>query len=268
MSAQQAGPWRNWPAAWIVPDWPVSDRVGAVITTRAGGVSQGAWGDGERGGMNLGDGTGDAPSQVQRNRRRLAGLLPQAPRWIALRHQAGVVDAETVGGTALAADASTATRESVVCCVTIADCLPVLLADRQGRVVGVAHAGWRGLAAGVIQATVASMRARQPEAAGDLVAFLGPCIGPDAFEVGDEVLQAMQRHLPEAGRAFQPLTARKFLANLPELARQALAQVGVQHIHGGRWCTYSDPVNFYSYRRDRVTGRHAALIWRRTAAGS
>jgi polyphenol oxidase len=255
-------PGRPWPAPWIVPDWPVSDRVRAVITTRAGGVSLGPWGDGDLGGMNLGTRTGDADEQVDRNRRRLAGLLPQAPRWLALRHGAGVVDAESVTGEPAPADASTATLQGVVCCVTVADCLPVLLADRQGRVIGAAHAGWRGLAGGVIQATVQAMRARVPGSAGDIVAFLGPCIGPDAFEVGDEVLMAMQRQLPDAGRAFRPLGGRKLLADLPELARQALAQVGVHGVYGGRWCTYSDPGNFYSFRRDRITGRHAALIWR------
>jgi len=248
------------PADWIVPDWPVADRVRSFITTRAGGVSAGVWGGGGTGGMNVGVGTGDAAESLERNRRLLNEFLPAPPRWLALRHGAGVVDAESVGDAPAAADASTACIARVVCCVTVADCLPVLLADRMGQVVGVAHAGWRGLAGGILQAAVGSMRSRA-EGTPDIVAYLGPCIGPGAFEVGTEVLQQMQRGLPDARRAFRPLAGDKFMADLPALARQALALVDVHEVYGGAWCTYTDPHRFYSFRRDRVTGRHAALIW-------
>jgi hypothetical protein len=148
-----------------------------------------------------------------------------------------------------------------VCCVTVADCLPVLLADRNGMVVAAVHAGWRGLAAGVIQATVIAMRRRAAGSIGQIDAFLGPSIGPVAYEVGPEVLSAMRRRLPQAEAAFAAATNGKFLADLPALARQALAQVDVSCVSGGCWCTAADAARFYSFRRDGVTGRHAALIW-------
>jgi YfiH family protein len=249
------------PVEWIVPDWPAPHSVRAFVTTRAGGVSEGPWGAGAQGGLNLGLGTGDAQERVARNRALLNAYLPAQPRWLALQHGGEVVSAETVGSDPALADASTATLHGVVCCVTVADCLPVLLADRSGSVVAAAHAGWRGLAAGIIQSTVTAMRRRAGGSVGEIDAFLGPAIGPGAYEVGAEVLQAMRRTLPEADTAFAPTANGKFLANLPELARLALAQVAVRSIHGGRWCTATDPERFYSFRRDRVTGRHAALIW-------
>jgi YfiH family protein len=259
--SQQHGGWpAPLPAQWIVPAWPVAERVRAFITTRSGGVSIGAWGDGSRGGMNVGAGTGDAAENIAQNRRLLNGYLPAPPRWLALQHGAEVVAAEAIGDAPVLADASTTRSARVVCCVTVADCLPVLLADRSGQAVGVAHGGWRSLAGGIVQAAVESMRSRA-DGPLDLVAYLGPCIGPGAFEVGGEVLQAMQRRLPDAGTAFRPLAAGKYLADLPALARQALTQVGVHDVLGGTWCTHSDPQRFYSFRRDRVTGRHAALIW-------
>jgi len=248
------------PADWIVPDWPAPDVVRAFITTRAGGASEGAWGAGLHGGMNLGLGCGDRAERVERNRAHMNAYLPSPPRWLALQHGAEVVAAEEVGSEAPAADASTAITPGVVCCVTVADCLPVLLADRSGLVVAAAHAGWRGLAAGVIQATVTAMRRRAP-GIGTIDAFLGPSIGPAAFEVGAEVLGAISATLPGAEGAFMRLADGKFLADLPALARQALAQVGVHSVLGGRWCTFRDPARFYSFRRDRVTGRHAAVIW-------
>jgi YfiH family protein len=212
--------------------------------------------------MNLGLACGDRPANVERNRSILGACLPSAPRWLALEHGARVVDAETVGSATVVADAAIAAAAAVVCCVTVADCLPVFLADRDGRVVGVAHAGWRGLAAGVLQAAVQAMRKRMAPRGASIVAFLGPCIGPSAFEVGGDVLEAMRVTLPRAERAFKPVSGSKYLADLPALARQALAQVDVDDVHGGLWCTHSDPARFYSFRRDKVTGRHAALIWR------
>jgi YfiH family protein len=224
--------------------------------------------------MNLGLGSGDQSDRVERNRALLNACLPAPPRWLDLQHGAEVVAAETIGSQPAAADAATAITPGVVCCVTVADCIPVLLADRCGTVVAAAHAGWRGVAAGILQATVIAMRRRSAgstvasvAAIGEIDAFLGPSIGAAAFEVGAEVLTAMRRTLPQADAAFTSLANGKFLADLPALARQALAQVGVRSVFGGAWCTVSDPARFYSFRRDRVTGRHAALIWLQPGGG-
>ena len=249
------------PSEWIVPDWPAPQVVRAFVTTRHGGVSEGAWGAGAQGGMNLGLGTGDDAARVARNRELLQTFVPAPPRWLSLQHGSQVVQAESVGPSPASADASTAVAHHVVCGVTVADCLPILLADRSGSVVAAAHAGWRGLAGGIVQATVLAMRRRAAGPIGEILAFLGPGIGPGAFEVGAEVLAAMRGSLPHAENAFCPIANGKFRADLPELARQALIQVGVTSVYGGRWCTVSDPGRFYSYRRDRVTGRHAAVIW-------
>jgi len=250
------------PPDWIVPDWPAPAVVRALVTTKMGGVSEGPWGAGPQGGgMNLGHATGDRPERVEHNRALLDACLPARPRWLALQHGAEVVAAEDVGSAPVAADASTAATPGVVCCVSVADCLPVLLADRTGSVVAAAHAGWRGLAGGVLQATVIAMRRRAVGPIGPIDAFLGPSIGAAAFEVGPEVLSAMRRLLPQADSAFTAAPNGKFRADLPALARQALAQVDVRSVFGGHWCTVSDPARFYSFRRDRVTGRHAALIW-------
>lgn len=256
-----SGPAPALPPDWIVPDWPAPQPVRAFITTRVGGVSRGPWGAGEKGGMNIGMSSGEEPAHVERNRELLNRFLPAPPRWLELCHGADVVAAESVGSQPVRADASTAITLGVVCCVTVADCLPVLLADRSGTVVAAAHAGWRGLAAGIVQAAVMQMRDRAPRRLGEIDAFLGPSIGAGVYEVGGEVLAAMRRLLPDAGAAFRSSGNGKWLADLPALARQALAQVGVSSVYGGHWCTVQDPARFYSYRRDGVTGRHAALIW-------
>lgn len=251
---------------WLVPDWDAPPHVRAFCTTRAGGTSTGPWGtvgdaDG-KGGMNVGLGSGEARETVLANRARLRALLPSEPRWLRQVHGANVVDADGAFGPDEGADASVATRPGTVCVVQVADCLPVLVADAQGRAVGAAHAGWRGLASGVIQRTVDALRARLGDPAARVLAWLGPAIGPDAFEVGPEVLDAMRATLPDAERAFVPHGAGKYRADLFALARQALDAVGVADVHGGGLCTWSDPLRFYSHRRDRgVTGRHAAFIW-------
>jgi purine-nucleoside/S-methyl-5'-thioadenosine phosphorylase / adenosine deaminase len=249
------------PLDWIRPDWPVPGRVRALITTRGGGVSTGPYGavpEGQ-GGMNLGFGSGDLTEAVGENRTRLRQLLPSEPRWLKQVHGAAAVAAEQVTAP-VEADASFACTPGVVAAVLVADCMPVLLADRSGRCVGVAHAGWRGLAAGVIQNLAAAMRDRLADPSAELIAYLGPAIGPSHFEVGREVLEAMEHSLPEAPTAF---VARgdKYLADLFALGRQALAQAGISGIHGRFECTYSDPGRYFSFRRDRVTGRHAALVW-------
>lgn len=246
---------------WIVPQWPAPDVVRALITTRPGGYSQGPWGgvDG-RGGMNLGWDGDDAPT-VTRNRARLRADLPQEPRWLHQVHGAAVVDAAAAGVPFPQADAAVTTLAKVVCCVLVADCLPVLLADARGRGVAVAHAGWRGLAGGVIQNAVTALRRAVGDTDARILAYLGPAIGPARFEVGPEVLAAMQERLPRARSAFIAAAAGKFRADLLALARQALSQVQVLDVYGGGDCTASNPTRFYSFRRDGVTGRHAALVW-------
>lgn len=257
------------PSDWIAPTWAAPVGIGAMFTTRSGGVSPPPWGrsPGQGEGMNLGFGSGDDPARVRENRERLRRVLPGDPFWLRQVHGSVVVDADddrAEGDASVPpeADASVALRPGVVCAVMVADCMPVLLADAAGRGVAAAHAGWRGLASGVVQATAERLRARLDDPAAPLVAWLGPCIGPTRFEVGRDVLDAMQKRLPDAERAFMPLPTGKFLADLPALARQALAMVAVSDIAGGAWCTVSDPLRFFSYRRDGVTGRHAALIWR------
>jgi hypothetical protein len=245
---------------WIVPDWPAPRSVRAFITTRAGGVSQGPFDDGHAGGgMNVGLKSGDAVDAVRANRSRLRAVLPAEPTWLQQEHGAAVA---TIDGPVDApADAAVSLQPGRVCVVSIADCLPVFFCDTRGRAVGVAHAGWRGLAAGVLQNTASVMRARLSDASATLLAYLGPAIGPSAFEVGAEVLAAMRERLPQAERAFVAATPGKYRADLFALARQALSQAGVTAVEGEARCTYSDPGRFYSFRRDRVTGRHAALIW-------
>jgi YfiH family protein len=211
--------------------------------------------------MNLGVGSGDDRTDVATNRALLRTLLPSDPRWLNQVHGAVPVDAAQVDSGA-EADASFTNAANVVCVVCVADCMPVLLADTLGRAVAVAHAGWRGLAAGVIQATAKSMRACLGDSNADVLAYLGPAIGPSHFEVGTEVLEAMRAALPEANTAFTERPNGKYLADLFALGRQALDQAGITRIYGGYDCTFSDPARFYSFRRDRTTGRHAALIWR------
>ena len=236
---------------WIVPRWSAPPNVQALITTRAGGVSQGPYAS-----CNLGLRTGDDPQAISDNRARLEALLPQPPRWLRQVHGAAVVEAEAATG-APEADAAVARRAGTVCGVLVADCIPVLLADRAGTTVGVAHAGWRGLAAGVIANTVARMTVAPRE----IVAYLGPGIGPAAFEVGADVRDAFVNRDTRARAAFVPRAPAKWLADLFLLTRQSLQQAGVEDIHGGALCTYSDPARFFSYRRERTTGRMAAVIW-------
>jgi polyphenol oxidase len=246
---------------WIRPDWPASANVRALITTRAGGVSVGPFGArGLDGGLNLGLKSGDDRGAVLANRARLRAVLPAEPQWLHQVHGAAVALLDEPAADA-SADAAISLRPGRVCVVSIADCLPVLFADSAGRAVGVAHAGWRGLAAGVLQNTAAAMRSALGETDAALLAYLGPAIGPSHFEVGAEVLDAMSERLPRAREAFAPLAAGKYLCDLFALARQALGCSGIEQIFGGGDCTYSDAARFYSYRRDRITGRHAAMIW-------
>ncbi|WP_227242347.1 peptidoglycan editing factor PgeF [Paraburkholderia caribensis] len=262
------------------PEWSVSPRVRALVTTRNGGVSLppfGTWRDGVdgAGGLNLGRKSGDDPAHVEANRARLMRLTARdEAAWLAQVHGATVVNADHVlaatrrGEPLMQADASVTDRTGTVCVVMIADCMPVLLCDPQGRAVGAAHAGWRGLASGVVEHTaqrVASLAGTDMSA---LHAYLGPCIGPQAFEVGPDVRDAFmngvggtQREAVASAFVEHPLNAGKFLADLPRLARWRLAQIGVTNVTGGDHCTVTERERFYSYRRDRETGRMAALIW-------
>lgn len=249
----------------LVPDWPDAPAtIGALATTRRGGTSVAPWDDGRGGGgLNLGRHVGDDPQAVEANRARVQALLPGRPAWIAQVHGCDVVDAALVGPDApvQTGDASIATQAGIVCAILTADCLPVLFADLEGKVVGAAHAGWRGLAGGVLGTTVAAMRRA---GAGEITAWLGPAIGPDAFEVGADVLAAFEAALPgEAAQAFRPFAGRegKYLADMNALARRMLARDGVTRVHGGGRCTATQADTFYSYRRDGVTGRQASLIW-------
>lgn len=238
---------------WIVPDWPAPPCIKAVITTRAGGSSGGPYA-----GLNLGLRTGDDASAVAANRARLRAALPQEPRWLQQVHGSVVANADTLATNVPEADASIAHFPGTVCAVLVADCVPVLFTNRAGTVVAIAHAGWRGLAGGVIERTVAVIGG-QPS---DLLAYLGPGIGPRAFEVGPDVREAFLADDPHDDDAFTSHTLGKWLADLFLLARKRLHRAGVQHLFGGGTCTYSDPARFFSYRRDRTTGRMAALIWR------
>lgn len=240
------------PADWIVPQWPAPPGVRALITTRHGGVSGGAYRS-----MNLGMRVNDDPGAVRRNRELLRGFLPGDPRWLAQVHGTRTVQADAVNEP-VQADAAFTRSSGVVCAVMIADCLPVLLCDRDATLVAAAHAGWRGLSAGVIESAVTATGIDPAR----LLAYLGPAIGPRAFEVGDDVFDAFVSRDRAAAPAFKTKSNGKWLCDLFALARRRLEGLGVTSISGGGLCTYSDPARFFSHRRDRTSGRMAALIWR------
>ncbi len=237
----------------IRPDWPAPENVRAFTTTRAGGVSIGPCAS-----FNLGDHVGDDPRAVAENRARLRKefKLPADPVWLTQVHGNTAVEAAIVTA-GVTADASFATQPGVVCAVLTADCLPVLLCDRAGTRAGIAHAGWRGLAAGVIESTVAALG----EPRGELMAWLGPAIGPAAFEVGTEVRAAFTMRDPGAACAFQAGRPGHWFADIYQLARRRLHALGVHAVYGGDLCTFTDSARFYSYRRDGACGRMASLIW-------
>ena len=240
----------GWPHGWLRPDWPAPVRVRACVTTRGGGVSQGAFE-----GLNLGDHVGDDPAAVAQNRARLSAALGCQPAWLSQVH--GIAVAEADPAVVPEADASWTAAPGIACAVMTADCLPVLFCDRAGTRVAAAHAGWRGLAQGVLEATLE----RLAVPADQVLVWLGPAIGPAVFEVGPEVREAFVRQHAEAAGAFRP-SARPghLLADIYALARIRLAARGVTAVHGGGGCTVTDP-RFYSYRRAARTGRFASLIW-------
>lgn len=235
----------------ITPDWPAPKPVRAVTSTRIGGVSLPPFDS-----LNLGDHVGDNVNVVAENRRRLRdGLsLPADPKWLSQVHGTSCCDAAIIRG-GVEADAQFTDQSGVVCAVLTADCLPLLLCDRDGQHVAAVHAGWRGLLDGVIENSVKAM------GGSELIAWMGPAIGPEAFEVGDEVRAAFVSRDAAAQKAFVSLDDGKWLADLYQLARQRLNACGVTSVSGGEYCTFSDRRRFYSYRRDGQTGRMASLIW-------
>lgn len=245
----------NFEVALIKPDWPAPGRVRAVCSTRLGGVSEAPWDS-----LNLGSHVGDDPVRVRENRRRLAtmaGIGAGSIGWLDQVHGIEVASLPVHG--VPRADASHTVQTGHVCVIMTADCLPVLLCDESGTRVGAAHAGWRSLCGGVLEALVNDMGGRPAE----LMAWLGPAIGPKQFEVGPEVREAFLRHDPAAVSGFSAEGARAghFMADIYLLARQRLAECGVRQVYGGDFCTVSEPQRFFSYRRDGQTGRMASLIW-------
>ncbi|SED81864.1 peptidoglycan editing factor PgeF [Pseudomonas kilonensis] len=235
---------------WLTPDWPAPARVKACVTTRAGGVSLAPFDS-----LNLGDHVGDEPAAVAENRRRLTDQFAITPAWLQQVHGIAVVEADPAQ--VATADASWTATPGIACTAMTADCLPVLFCNLAGTRVAAAHAGWRGLANGVLEATLDSLAVPADE----ILAWLGPAIGPQAFEVGPEVREAFIAQLPQAAQAFTASpNAGKFLADIYALARLRLAARGVTAVYGGGLCTVTDP-RFFSYRRNPRTGRFASLIW-------
>ncbi len=242
-------------AEYLRPQWSAVDGVGAAFTLRSGGISGAPYDS-----FNLGAHVGDAPEAVAHNRTVLQEdlSLPREPLWLQQVHGTQIVDADLAAAQTPPRGDGAITREfGPVLAVLVADCLPVLFAARNGSAVGVAHAGWRGLAAGVLEATVKALAGNGP-----LQAWLGPAIGPGHFEVGEEVRAAFLAHDPRDAAAFVANARGRWQCDLHALARARLQALGIEPVHADAGCTYSQPQRFYSYRRDGATGRMAALIWR------
>mgnify|MGYP001820832776 CR=1 FL=1 len=235
----------------IRPDWPAPPNVRAFTTTRKGGFSAGPWSS-----LNLGDHCGDDPAHVAQNRELLSKLLPSEPKWLNQVHGNKAIAWGDCHKRRPEADAIFSSQAGQVCAVLTADCLPVLFCNKAGTKVAAAHAGWRGLAAGVLEATVSAMDC-DPS---DLIAWLGPAIGPGAFEVGQDVYDAFVSLSPENATAFKP-HHEKWLADLYQLARLSLARFNINIVYGGEYCSYEDQARFFSFRRDGETGRMASVIW-------
>jgi polyphenol oxidase len=241
-------------ASWLEADWPSPPGVRVISTIRSGGASVGTYAS-----LNLGDHVGDDARSVAMNRRELntAAALPQEPVWLAQVHGTVVADLD-VSTPRGPADAAITRQPGRVCAILTADCLPVVLAAESGEVVAAAHAGWRGLAAGVLEATVTALGVPGAQ----IVAWLGPAIGPAHFEVGEEVREAFVGPDPQTASAFRLNAKGRFMADLPWLARARLARMGVTRIYGSTQCSFADAQRFFSHRRDGLTGRQATLIWR------
>ncbi len=237
----------------LIPDWPAPESVKALITTRQGGVSQAPYHS-----LNLATHVGDQPEAVEVNRKRLIAdcLLPGEPFWLSQIHGCQVADSAR-DRPGCEADAVFSATPGVVCAVMTADCLPLLMTDRKGSRVCAVHAGWRGLAEGVIESAIGRMGVAPDE----VMVWLGPAIGPSAFEVGGEVRQAFLRVHGDDAAAFRPAEGDRWLADIYQLARARLKRLGVGYVGGGEYCTVEQSDLFFSYRRDGVTGRMASLIW-------
>ena len=251
-------------ANWIIPDWPAPASVRALSTARAGGCSAAPWDS-----LNLGLNCGDDPAAVLKNRSILRAFLPAEPNWLRQVHGVEVFHHPGKGGNsapgedgtersinAPVADAQVACQAGQVCVVLTADCLPVLFCNRAGTIVAAAHAGWRGMLAGVIESTLRAMG----DSPDQVMAWLGPAIGPRAYEVGDEVRTAFLER-DEAGTGCFTRNGERWLFDLYAMAKRRLALAGVQDVSGGDYCSYGDPARFFSYRRDGLTGRMASLVW-------
>ncbi len=239
--------------SWIVPEWPAPSSVRALSTLRSGGASAAPYAS-----LNLGDHVGDSAEAVAENRRCLAAAagVPTEPSWLKQVHGTQVADLDAEDPSS-PADASFARKPRRVCAILTADCLPVLLAADSGNLVAAAHAGWRGLAGGVIEALVQAL----PVPPVKLMAWLGPAIGPQHFEVGVEVREALVARDSGAEEAFTSNTRGRFMADLGKLARRRLEALGIHRIYGGGQCTFAAGDRFFSHRRDGVTGRQTTLIW-------
>jgi polyphenol oxidase len=237
---------------WLAADWPAPSHVHAITTLRSGGISRGAFSS-----LNPALHVGDDEDLVLHNRQWIKDwlALPSEPVWLEQIHSSRVFDAAK-SASLQQADACFAAEAGIVCAVMTADCLPLLMCDVKGTRVAAIHAGWRGLLAGIIGNTVAAMQCL------DLLVWLGPAIGPDCFEVGDEVRAAFMEKSADFGVAFKKQGGGKWLADIYQLARIDLAALGINKVYGGNFCTVTEQDRFYSYRRDKVTGRMATLIWR------
>ena len=278
------------PPDWLLPDWPVPIHVRGLFTTRSGGFSDAPWDS-----LNLGDHVGDATRHVDANRAALQKATRSRPVFLKQVHGVDVEQLNSTTADRTTADACVTTQRGVVCTIMVADCLPVLLTNTDGTAVAAAHAGWRGLAGnhensgkskkiGVLEAVFAAFQAlNMPEsqvlrvqAAPEIIAWLGPCIGPKAFEVGAEVKAAFEAGQPGASQFFVPVSQGKYLADLAGLARARLRALGITQVYGNdssaQWCTVGNPSRFFSHRRDagavkdggngfNTTGRMAACIW-------
>jgi YfiH family protein len=253
------------PPEWITPAWPAPAHVRAACSTRSGGASRAPYDS-----LNLGDHVGDLPGDVATNRKIFRQSLGVRPVFLSQVHGRDVieVDAQTPDGTQ--ADGCLTSNRGLACTIMVADCLPLLFTTRAGTIVAAAHAGWRGLAGedghGIVEAIIGKLQAHSDAHAADVIAWLGPCIGPQSFEVGDEVKQAFELHDEHAASHFSPHAHGKWLADLQGLARRRLRALGIESIHGNdgglAWCTVANASRFFSHRRDRVSGRFAAAVWR------
>ena len=252
----------------MVPNWPAPAGVRAILSTRQGGVSVSPFDS-----LNLGNHVGDAAADVAHNRARLEQAMGARPVFLNQLHGTAMLELLPETSDGLAADGAYTRERGLACTVMVADCLPILLCDAQGTQVAAVHAGWRGLAGvggiGVLEQAIERFRSaalvEYAQSAIDVIAWLGPCIGPEAFEVGADVREAFVAAMPQAMACFEPLPGSKWLANLPGLARQRLGQLGVSRVFGNdggpTWCTVGNPLRFFSHRRDRVSGRQAACVW-------